>query len=198
MNISKATSKTTSFFSATLLSIVLVACGGGGTLSDGTVSGTVSGLGSGLSMVLQNNGGETVSVTGNGIFTFPTKLASLGPFNITVQTQPIGQTCTLTRATGVIPTDGNQANTTTVTCAANSLGATVSGLATGNTVTLSNAATPIVVNANGVSTFPGILVGGTSYAVTVATQPTNQVCTLASASGSIAAGVQSLVSLTCI
>jgi hypothetical protein len=198
MNISKATSKTSSFVSATLLSIVLSACGGGATQSDGTVSGTVTGLGSGLSLVLQNNGGETVSVTNNGTFAFPTKLVSLGAFNITVLTQPIGQSCTLSRATGVIPTDGNQANTTVVTCSANSLGATVSGLATGNTVTLSNAATQIVVNANGVSTFPGILVANTSYAVSIAVQPTNQVCTLANASGAIASGVQSLVTLTCI
>lgn len=192
------TSKTISIFSAALLSVALSACGGSGTKSDGTVSGTVSGLGSGLNLTLQNNGGETVSVTNNGTFAFPTKLVSLGAFSVSVLTQPIGQACTLTRATGVIPTDGNQANTTTVTCAANSLGATITGLAVGNAVTLSNAGNQIVVNANGVATFGGILVGSTSYAVTVAAQPATQVCTLANASGAIASGVQSLVTLTCI
>ena len=192
-------SKTTSIVSATILSMVLAACGGGGlTLSDGTVSGTVSGLGAGLSLSLQNNATDTVSVSNNGTFSFPTKLASLGAFSVTVLTQPIGQFCTLTRPTGVIPTDGNQANTTTVTCAANSLGATVSGLAAGSTVTLSNAGVQIVANANGVSTFPGILAGNTSYGVTIVAQPVSQVCTLTNASGTIATGAQSLVTLTCI
>lgn len=192
------TSKTTLFLSATLLNIFLAACGGGSTGSDGTVSGTVSGLGSSLNLTLQNNSADTITVTSNGTFAFPAKLPSLGPFSVTVLTQPIGQFCTLARATGVIPTDGNQANTTVVACAANSLGAAVTGLAAGSTVTLSNGATQMVVNANGVSTFPGILAGSTSYGVAVVVQPTSQVCTLSNASGTIATGAQSLVTLTCI
>ena len=192
------TSKTTSFLSASLLSIFLAGCGGGGAGSDGAVSGKVSGLGSGLNLALQNNGADTVTVTSNGTFAFPTKLASLGPFSVTVLTQPIGQFCTITRATGVIPTDGNQANVTVVACAANSLGATVTGLTAGSTVTLSNAGAQIVVNANGVATFSGILAGGTSYALTVAVQPTSQVSTLTNDSGTIATGAQSLATLNCI
>ena len=202
MKISKATStttlKTTSFLAATVLSIFLTACGGSSAPTDGAVSGTVSGLGSGLSLALQNNRVDTITVAANGTFTFPTKLPSLGPFSITVLTQPVGQTCTVTRPTGVIPTDGNQANTTTVACAANSLGATVTGLAAGSTVTLSNAGVLLVVNTNGVATFPGILVGGTVFGVSIAAQPAQQVCTLASAGGAITTGIQSLVRLNCV
>jgi hypothetical protein len=195
---STATSTTTSCLAATVLSIFLTACGGSSAPTDGAVSGTVSGLGTGLSLALQNNGADTVTVAANGTFAFPTKLPSLGPFSITVLTQPVGQTCTVTRPTGVIPTDGNQANTTTVACVANSLGATVSGLTAGSAVTLSNAGVQLVVNANGVATFPGILVGGTAYAVTVAVQPAGQVCTLSSASGAITTGIQSLARLNCV
>lgn len=192
------TSPTTSFLSASLLSLCLAACGGGSVGSDGTVSGTVTGLGTGLNLALQNNGVDTVTLTSNGAFAFATKLPSLGPFSITVLTQPIGQFCTLARATGVIPTDGNQANITVVACAANSLGVVTTGLTAGSAVTLSNSALQIVVNSNGVSTFSGLLAGGTNYALAVAVQPTSQVCTLSNASGTITAGVQSLATLSCI
>ncbi len=190
-------SKSTSFVSATLLSIFLAACGGSST-TDGAVSGTVSGLNAGVSLALQNNGADTITVTSNGAFAFPTKIASLGAFRVTVLTQPVGQICTVSRATGVIPTDGNQANVTAVACVSNSLGVNVSGLASGQTVAVRNAGVQLVVSANGVSTFSGILAGGATYAMTVDAQPAGQVCTLSNASGTIAAGVQSLATLSCI
>ena len=198
MPASKPASKTGACLAATLLSIVLTACGGSSAPADGAVSGTLAGMGVGLRVVLQNNGADTITVSDNGSFTFPTKLPSLGAFNVSVLTQPVGQFCTIVRPTGVIPTDGNQANTTIITCAANSLGANVSGLAAGRTVTLSNAGVQLVVNANGIATFPGLLLGNTSYNVTVATQPAGQFCTLAGATGAIAAGIQSLIRLSCV
>ena len=138
------------------------------------------------------------TVTSNGTFVFPTKIAALGAFSVSIATQPVGQICAVSRATGVIPTDGNQANVTTVACVSNTLGVRVSGLASGKTVTVGNAGVQIVVNTNGVSTFSGVLTGGTSYALTVDSQPAGQVCTLSNASGTTATGAQSLATLTCI
>ena len=190
-------SKTTSLISLALISIVLTACGGSST-ADGAVSGTLSGLNAGASLALQNNGADTITVTSNGTFVFPTKIAALGAFSVSIATQPVGQICAVSRATGVIPTDGNQANVTTVVCVSNTLGVNVSGLASGKTVTVGNAGVQIVVNTNGVSTFSGVLTGGTSYALTVDSQPAGQVCTLSNASGTTATGAQSLATLTCI
>ena len=190
-------SKTSSFVCAGVLSIFLAGCGGSNA-PDGAVSGTLSGLNTGLTLTLQNNGADNITLSANGVFAFPAKIASLGAFNVSVLTQPIGQTCAVTRPTGVIPTDGNQANITTVACAANTLGVNVSGLAAGTTVTLGNAGAQIVVNANGVSSFPGILVANTAYAVTINAQTTPQACTLSSASGTTAAGAQSLANLSCL
>ena len=190
-------SKTTSLISLALISIVLTACGGSST-ADGAVSGTLSGLNAGASLALQNNGADTITVTSNGTFVFPTKIAALGAFSVSIATQPVGQICAVSRATGVIPTDGNQANVTTVACVSNTLGVRVSGLASGKTVTVGNAGVQIVVNTNGVSTFSGVLTGGTSYALTVDSQPAGQVCTLSNASGTTATGAQSLATLTCI
>lgn len=181
----------------------LGACGG---ITDtfGSVSGTLSGLGAGQQITLQNNGGDNVVMTSNGVFTFPTQLRSLGAFSVAVLSQPTGQFCTVTRPTGVIPTDGLQANVTIVACAANSLGVNVTGLAAGQNVTLanssnaSNSSSTLTVSANGIATFSGILMGATAYKVTVTTQPAGQVCNLSNASGSIASGVQSVVGLICV
>lgn len=175
----------------------LVACGGI-TETFGSVSGTLSGMDAGQQTTLQNNGGDNIVVTANGPFVFPTQLRSLALFSIAVISQPNNQFCTVIRPTGVIPTDGLKADVTKVSCAANSLGVTVTGLAAGNSVSLANAATTLTASANGLASFSGILVGATAYAVTITTQPTNQTCTLTNASGSIASGVQSVVGLSCI
>jgi hypothetical protein len=65
-----------------------------------TIGGTVSGLGG--SVVLQDNGGDNLSVTANGPFTFVTQLASGAAYSVTVRTNPFGQTCTVTNASGSV------------------------------------------------------------------------------------------------
>ena len=79
-----------------------------------SVGGTVSGLTG--TLVLQDNGGDNLSVTANGSFTFPTQLASGSAYSVTALTQPSGQTCTVNGGTGTI----GSANVTSVvvTCTA--------------------------------------------------------------------------------
>ena len=189
--------KTQTVLSTIVCACALVACGGI-TETSGPVGGTLSGLGAGLQATLQNNGGDNLVVTANGPFTFPTKLASLAPFNVTVLSQPTNQFCKVTRPTGVIPTDGFTATITTIACADNSLGVSVTGLTAGNSVTLANSSATLAISGNGLATFPGILAGATAFAVTVSAQPSGQVCTLSNASGTIASGVQSVVGLSCL
>jgi hypothetical protein len=78
-----------------------------------SVGGTVSGLTG--TVVLQDNGGDNLSVTANGSFTFPTQLASGAAYAVTVKTQPSGQACTVSGGTGAV----GSANVTSVavTCA---------------------------------------------------------------------------------
>ena len=190
--------KTTQILSAASLSLFLAACGGG-DLSFGTVGGTVTGMNSGQSVTLQNNGGDDLTVTGNTPFTFATSLVELTKFTVTVLTQPAGQTCVVTRGVGVIPNDGSTANKVTVTCAANTLGGVVTGLAPGASMTLdSGAGVQTTVTQNGVFTFPGLLAAGTAYAVTVVTQPAAQTCTVANPAGTAVAGAQNLVAVNCV
>jgi len=51
-----------------------------------TIGGTVSGLNSGTSMTLLDNGGDSLTVSVNGAFTFKTPIASGSTYNVTVGT----------------------------------------------------------------------------------------------------------------
>ena len=81
-----------------------------------TVGGTVSGLSG--TVVLQDNGGDNLSLSANGSFTFATALAGGAAYSVTVGTNPPGQICTVANGSGTIAA----ANVTNVavTCTANS------------------------------------------------------------------------------
>ena len=64
------------------------------------IGGNVSGLASSKSVVLQNNGGDDKNISADGNFTFDTEVACYGNYNVTVKTQPTGQTCSLTNGSG--------------------------------------------------------------------------------------------------
>ena len=68
-----------------------------------TVGGTVPVL-SGSGLVLQNNGGDALPISGNGAFAFATALADATAYNVTVLTQPTNptQTCTVTNGSGTL------------------------------------------------------------------------------------------------
>ena len=72
---------------------VLVTC-----ISMQTVGGDVSGLTG--TVVLQNNGTDSLSISSNGPFTFATAIATGGTYAVTVLTQPAGLTCTVANGEG--------------------------------------------------------------------------------------------------
>ena len=153
----------------------------GGDVSTYSVGGTVSGLSG--SVVLQDNGGDNLTVSANGSFTFATNLASGAAYAVTVKTNPTGQTCTVTNGTGTIAS-ANITNVT-VTCTTNapstySVGGTVSGLS-GSVVLQDNGGDNLTVAANGSFSFATKLASGAAYAVTVQTQPAGQTCTVPTA-----------------
>ncbi len=80
--------------------LAVAACHVGGGY---TVGGNVTGLrGSGL--VLQDNSGDNLSVTGNGAFQFSSGIDQGGAYSVTVETQPSGQTCAVHNGAGTIGT----------------------------------------------------------------------------------------------
>jgi hypothetical protein len=92
---------------------VAIAC----TTNTYTVGGTVSGL-VGMGLVLQDNGGDDLAISGSGSFKFATPVASGRTYAVTVKTQPGGppQSCVVGGGGGAV-TNAN-INNVTVTCTA--------------------------------------------------------------------------------
>ena len=72
-----------------------------GSAAEGTfsVGGSVSACLGGSPVVLQDNSGDTTSVSANGSFMFPTPLAPEPAYNVT-RRYPAGETCAVTNGTG--------------------------------------------------------------------------------------------------
>ena len=166
------------------IAVVMTNCGGGGSTPTYTVGGTLSGLASGESVVLQNNGADDLTITADGSFTFATAIAGGAAYAVTVQTQPAGQTCTVSNSTGTV-SGANVANVT-VTCSVNTytIGGTVSGLS-GTVVLQNNGGDDLTVTQDGSFTFSAALADASAYNVTVKTQPSGQTCTVSNGSGTI-------------
>jgi len=103
----------TAFASLLLLTLQLSGCGDGSSSSGGagsppgdtpssyTLGGSITGLtASGLVLA---NGTSTVSpATGASAFTFSTALAAGATYTVMVQSQPVGQTCTVVNSNGTV------------------------------------------------------------------------------------------------
>jgi hypothetical protein len=169
-----------------------------------SIGGAVSGLSADNQVTLNNNGADPVTVRANGAFSFATPVAYNSSFNVTVGTQPVGQTCTVSNGSG----SGVVANITNVTvaCSTNTftIGVTVTGLTTGlipdQQVTLRNGGDSLTVTAaqNGtLRTFSAPVAYNGSYNVTVGTQPIDKTCTVSNGSGSGVVANITNVTVTC-
>ena len=162
-----------------------------------TIGGTVSGLTvSGL--VLANNGGDTLNVPTNAAtFTFATAVAFGSAYSVSVASQPAGLTCSVSAGSGNVPA----ANVTSVqiVCSNQSyfLGGSISGLAySGLVLSDGTDSLAVPINAPGF-TMPTKLAFMSNYSVTVATQPTNGMCSVSNATSTMPAHDVTNVSVTC-
>jgi len=82
------------------------------------LGGTLSGLKPGASVTLRNNNNSTsVTLTENGPFRFPIFVRADDPYDVVVETQPVGQTCAVTNGRGFINSSGNPVDSIVVNCA---------------------------------------------------------------------------------
>jgi hypothetical protein len=163
-----------------------------------TLGGTISGLtGSGLVLA---NGADSLTVAANATsFTMPTSVAVGGSYSVSVMTQPAGENCTVTSGSGTMPA-GN-VTTVSVSCTALSytLGGSITGLTTAGLVLVNSGADNLTVPINASSfTMPTSVHFGTSYSVTVKTQPAGKTCTATSATGTMPANNVTSVVVTCV
>ena len=147
--------------------------------------------------MLQDNGGDDLSVSTNGPFNFATKLAGGAAYNVTVKTNPSGQSCSVANGSGTIA--AADVTNVAVSCAASptyAVGGSVSGLS-GTVVLRDNGGDDLTVTANGSFAFATKLAGGAAYAVTVKTNPSGQTCSVANGSGTIGSADVSNVAVSC-
>ena len=195
----KATSKTLFATTLFLVAIIVASCsgaksstgggggGGGGGSNTYTVGGTVTGL-TGTGLVLQDNGGDNLAITGTGTvsFTFKTAVANGGAYAVTVSTQPSNptQVCAVTNGNGKVSANVTNVQVTCQTPTI-SVGGTVTGLKGTGLVLQNNGGDDLTITADGSFTFKTLLLNNTAYSVTIKTQPANpaQNCTVSNASG---------------
>jgi streptogramin lyase len=163
-----------------------------------TLGGTIAGLTqSGMTLT---NGSDTLSVAANATsFTMPTPVAYTSPYNVQVQSNPAGETCSVNNGTSTMPAAA--ITNVAVICSVNAftVGGTVSGLTASGLVLLDSGggATTIAANATQFTMQAGVAYGA-SYDVTVGTQPygITLACTPSSASGTVSADVTT-VAISC-
>jgi hypothetical protein len=164
-----------------------------------SIGGTVSGLVAGNSVTLQDNGGDSTTLSANGAFTFSTKIANGGAYDVEVLTQPTNppQVCTVSAGSGHA---GGNVTSVTVNCASDefTVGGTVAGLQAGQTVHLQdNGGDDLYVSSNGTFAFPTPLMGGSTYLVTADGQNTLGLdCTVTNGTGSVSAAMGSVTDVT--
>ena len=161
-----------------------------------SLGGSVAGL-SAAGLVIAN-GSDTVTVAAGGTsFTLPTQLVAGSAYSVTVKTQPTNQICSVANGTGTVAS-ANIANVV-VTCAteAFSVGGSVSGLTTAGLI-LANGSDTVAVAANATAfTLPTQVVTGSSYHVTVQSQPTGEACAVTTGQGTMPASAVTSVAVSC-
>jgi hypothetical protein len=179
-----------------LTGLALVAgCGGG---DSGTIGGTVSGLDAGASLVVQNNGGDSLTINANGAFQFATALDTGVSYDVAIAVQPSGESCAVSNGSGTVDSNDDAVDAVSVACTTLlALAGTVSGLAPGTSVTLSNGQILLPVATNGAFAFPGTVTAGAFYNVTVATQPLGETCLIANGSGAVPTAGPPAIVVTC-
>lgn len=177
-----------------------------------TVGGTLTGLNSGTQVTLQDYANppgdisDSLTLSANGKFTFPTSLrGGVDGYSVTVTTQPRGLSCTVSHGSGgPITADVVDVSVTCSPAPYYTVGGTLTGLGSGEQVTLQNydsvsgSTEQLALTANGSFTFPTSIRGGVDgYRVTVSGQPAGQACTVANGEGAPITANVTNVSVTC-
>ena len=144
-------------------------------------------------LVVQDDKSDQLTFSSNGTQTFATQYASGSTYSVSIKTQPAGQTCTLSNASGTIT-----ANTTvTAACTTNNytISVAVTGLS-GTLVVQDDKSDQLTFTSNSTQSFATQYASGSTYSVSIKTQPNGQTCTLSgNASGTITANTT--VTATC-
>ncbi len=172
-----------------------------------TVSGSVTGLENGKSLTLFDDGGNAVTIkgttSGKANFTFTDALPNKASYDVTIDTQPVGENCTIADGKGTIAV--KNVTSVAVTCKVNAVtvGGTIDGLKKSAKLVLEdNSTNPLTIIGSGTGsqkfTFTAGLASGSNYDVTVETQPAGELCTVAKGTGKVGTSDVTDVVVTCV
>lgn len=185
------------------LALSLYGCGGGGGGNPPppqiyTLGGTVSGLTG--SVVLKNNGANSLSLSSSAAFTFPGSSANGTAYSVTVASQPANQSCTISHSSGVI--ENSNVTNIGVACVTNAytVGGTVTGLGDESGLVLTNGGSDATEIPSVAVTFTmnTAVTTGTSYAISVQHAPPGVHCDVTNGAGTVAAANVSDVQISCV
>ncbi|HEV2270232.1 MAG TPA: choice-of-anchor tandem repeat GloVer-containing protein [Steroidobacteraceae bacterium] len=152
------------------------------------VAGTIAGL-TADGLVLLDNGADATPISANAThFTMPTAIAYGGNYAVTIQDQPAGLACSIAGGTGTMGASGT---TVAITCIPNTypVSGTITGLTNGGLVLLDNGADATPIGANAAQfMMPTPIPYGSTYSITIQTQPTGLTCAIAGGSGTMGLG----------
>ncbi|WP_125169919.1 hypothetical protein [Leptospira perolatii] len=178
------------------VSNVTISC----STSSFTVGGSISGL-SGTGLVLENNGGDALSISSNGSFTFSTSVVSGNTYSVTIQHNPSTptQVCSITNGSGTITSSA--ISNVSISCSTSSftVGGSVSGLIGSGLVLKNNGGNSLSISGDGTFTFSTSILSGNTYDVTIGTSPSSPIqnCTITNGSGTVTSGSITNVSISC-
>jgi hypothetical protein len=184
---------------------VIVICGSPESGNTNTINVTYSGLNTGNSVALINNGNfaQGFILTSTTTESAPAFTVAKGSsYNVTIATQPVGQTCTVNNGQGV---NINSTVTFNVVCSNTSytIGGTITGLTSGQTVTFaalggSNATSVVGTSSESIPfTLNGTVSNTGNYNVIIASQPSAETCTVNNPTGTITNANINNISVTC-
>ena len=160
------------------------------------ISGTITGLSqSGLKLMASATNTVTVA-SGATSFMLPTQITGGSNYSVTVQSQPLAQTCSVVNGSGTA-----QANVTNVTVKCSINGYTIGGLVTGLSsagLVLSNGSDTLAISLGSTGfVFATKLPMSATYAVAVQTQPSGIQCQVSNGSGTMSSAPVTNILVAC-
>ncbi|WCL50527.1 LamG-like jellyroll fold domain-containing protein [Leptospira sp. GIMC2001] len=141
-----------------------------------SIGGAVSGLISEASVTLTNNN-ESVTIESDGNFTFPTRLNTGEAYNISLSTNSVSISCSLSNEQGIV--QNRDIDNISVTCGFGAdyyeVAVNVSGIS-GSLTVLNNSTDSLNISSTGLAKFSTRILTGSNYAVSISSQPAGSVC----------------------